>query len=344
MTSIGGTNVKSTWVTHHVPDAIEWAPVASPRVGDLLLCRVESIGIHGRVETTTGARQKLYIGDQIAVALANRYATSMLEAVAEVDGEHCDMVSASGLCGRVVRKAKKASNPTRLRIEGQAHLDGMPFNLRATAVARPTGTREHDPRWIVVVGSAMDSGKTTACASIIRGMVESGHSVGAGKLTGTASARDLGSYRDAGALPFLDFLDAGWPSTVGCTERELLEIVDLVTDTIRVAGVDCGVLEIADGVLQPDTRFLLGALTAHLGKNVEVVLTVREALSAVGGAEQLLGHGLDVAAVSGLLTNSPMACREAELALPAPCVPTSELGRFLAKRRVSSSPEVAALT
>jgi len=343
MTTIGGISVKSTWVTHRVPDGLEWAPVASPRIGDLLLCRVESLGIHGRVETTTGSRQKLYIGDRIAVALANRYATSLLEAVAEVDGEHVDMISASGLCGRVVRRAKKASNPTRLRIEAQAHLDGVPYNLRSSALARPNLTNEGQPRWIVVVGSAMDSGKTTACASIIRGLVESGHTVGAGKLSGTASARDLGSYRDAGALPFLDFLDAGWPTTVGCTERELLEVVDLVTDTIRVASVDCGVLEIADGVLQPDTEFLLGAITAHLGSSVEVVLTVREALSAVAGSERLMSSGLDLAAVSGLLTNSPMACREAEQALRAPCVPTNELGRFLATRRVAS-PTVAALT
>src|SRR5262249_30500462 len=135
MINVNGADVKSTLVTRRVPfDDIEWGPVATPAVGDLLLCKVESIGIHGRAETVAGARQKLYVGDRVIVALANRYATSLLEADAVIDGDHVDMISASGLCGRVVRRAKKASNPTRLLIEAQAYRSGAPLNLRAYAM------------------------------------------------------------------------------------------------------------------------------------------------------------------------------------------------------------------
>ena len=332
--------MKSTLITRRVPaDDIEWRPAANPRVGDLLLCTVETIGIHGRAETTTGSRRKLYTGDHVVMALANRYATSLLEAVGEIDGDHADMVSASGLCGRVVRRAKRASAPTRLRIEGQAFVDGAPYNLRSSAIPRPPGPFRREPRWIAVVGSAMDSGKTTACTSIVHGLVRAGHSVAAAKITGTASARDLGAYSDAGASPSLDFLDCGWPSTVGCSESELLEILDVLADCARASGVDSAVLEIADGVLQPDTRFLLGALGSRLG-HVEVVVTVRESLSAVAAAELLTDGGLDVAAVSGLITNSPMACFEAERAFSLTCVPTPELGRYLARR---SAPVAAAV-
>jgi hypothetical protein len=151
-------------------------------------------------------------------------------------------------------------------------------------------------------------------------------------LTGTASARDIGSFRDAGAAPFVDFLDAGWPSTVGCTEDELLEIVDLIADSARAAAADCCVLEIADGLLQPDTRFLIGALTGRLGGPIEVVLTVRESLAALAGAELVTRNGLDLAAITGLITNSPMTCQEFEREVSVKCVPTPELGRHLAKR------------
>jgi hypothetical protein len=310
-------------------------------VGDLLLCEVKAVGIHGRVETASGGRQKLYPGDHIVCSVGNRYATSLLEAVAEADKREVDMISASGLCGNVINRVKKATNPTRLKVLGQAFVDGVPLNLRTCTLTRSDGAAI-EPRWVVVVGSAMDSGKTTACASVVHNLVTTGHRVAAGKATGTASARDVGSYRDAGADPFVDFHDFGWPSTAGCSEAELLEIMRSIADTIRAADVDWGVIEIADGLLQEDTRFLLSTLTSQFGSALQVVLTVRESLSAVAGVHLLHEYSLDVAAVSGLITNSPLLCREVESAVPVACVPTPQLGRYLQDRAlVESIPAVA---
>jgi hypothetical protein len=335
----GDVAVKPTWVTRHAPAArVEWQPPHRPGVGDLLLCEVVSVGIHGRVETPLGSRERLYPDDRIVCAVGNRYATSLLEAVGEIDETEIDMVSASGLCGRVIRRTKRAGMPTRLRVLGQAFVDGAPLNLRTCVAPPPPHPVGDEPSWVVVVGSAMDSGKTTACTSLIRGLVASGHRVGAGKVTGTASARDVGSFRDAGANPVVDFLDFGWPSTVGCSGLELVRLLDSVAATIRAAGVDWGVIEIADGLLQADTRFLVETLVASLGPSVKVVLTVRESMAAVTGIEVLRSCGLDVEAVSGLITNSPLACTEVDdvLRRPGVCVPTAELGRRLARtpRRV----------
>lgn len=335
MNNFGDAAVKSTWVTRRVAtQGISWKPMRAPQVGDLLLCEVMSIGIHGRVETSSGSREKLYAGDHIVCALANRYATSLLEAVAEIGDDDVDMISASGLCGRVVNRAKRAAAPTKLRILGQAFVDDAPLNLRSTSLEVPHQPIGAEPQWVVVVGSAMDSGKTTACASIIHGLVAAGNRVGAGKVTGTASARDLGSFRDAGAQPFLDFLDFGWPSTVGCTESELLRVLDGVAESLRAARVQWGVIEIADGLLQADTKFLIGMVASHLGPAANVVLTVRESLAAVAGVDLLRTLDLDVAAVSGLITNSPLACNEVELTFPGICVPTHELGHRLARHPI----------
>src|SRR5207244_5621002 len=123
---------------------------------------------------------------------ANRYATSLLEAVACTDGDRADMVSASGLCGKVTVSTSKASSPTALRVIGHAFVGNEPLNLRMLPRPIPRAAVALEPAWIVVVGSAMDSGKTTACASLIRGLVEAGHTVGAAKVTGTASSRDFG--------------------------------------------------------------------------------------------------------------------------------------------------------
>lgn len=340
MSAFGGDGAKSTWVTRRVPTdlPVTWGPLRNPAVGDLLLCEVVTIGLHGRAETTTGGRAKLYAGDRIVCAVGNRYATSMLEAVAEVGDDHVDMVSASGLCGRVVTRSKRASTPTALRPLGQAFLDDQPVNLRSFALGAPEPALG-DPRWVVVVGSAMDSGKTTACTSIIRGLIGAGNRVGAAKLTGTASGRDFGSFRDAGASPVLDFLDAGWPSTVGCTVPELAEVLHGLTGHLRAAGVEWGVLEIADGLLQAETGLLLESLSAQLG-GVDLVVTTREGLAAVACVDLLARLGLELTAVSGLVTNSPLACREVELACSVPCVPTPELGRWLARRDRRTTPAV----
>lgn len=339
MSTFGGEDVKSTWVTRRVdPEGVAWEPVRKPGLGDLLLCEVERIGIHGRVETVSGSREKLYEGDRIVCAVGNRYATSLLEAVGEIGGAEIDLVSASGVCGRVVQRSKKATTPTQLRVLGQACVNDRPVNVRDFALGPPPTTDGVEPRWIVVVGSAMDSGKTTACASLIHGLHTAGARVGAGKVTGTASARDFGSFRDAGARPFVDFLDFGWASTAGCSESELVAILDAIAGHLRAAGVEWGVLEIADGLLQADTRFLIEHVAARLGAGTSVVLTVRESLAAVAGVEMLHAQDLHVIAVSGLITNSPLSCAEVELGCSVACVPTGDLGRRVAKGRLSLTP------
>src|SRR5207245_5126411 len=113
---------------------------------------------------------------------------------------------------------------------------------------------------------------TAASAWVIRGLAASGRRVGAAKLTGTASGRDFGAYRDAGAAPVFDFLDAGWASTARCSPAEVRDIVDLLADHLRAAPVDWAVLEVADGLLQPETNDLLEWLPGRLG-SMRVVVT-----------------------------------------------------------------------
>jgi hypothetical protein len=332
MTVIGGECVKSTWVTRTLPPElpVEWRSPHGAVSGDLLLCEVVRTGLHGRVETTSGSRQKLYAGDRIVCALANRYATSLLEAEARVDRDQADMVSASGLCGTVVAHTSKASNPTRLSLIGRAFVGNEPLNLQH--VPRPSvGVSITEPRWVVVVGSAMDSGKTTACAAVIRGLVEAGHTVGAAKVTGTASGRDFGAFRDAGAITVVDFLDAGWASTAGCTRPELCNVAEYLTGRVRATGVGWGVLEIADGLLQRETRMLL-EMVPRFSPDPQIVVTTRESLAAVAAVESLASMGLQVVALSGLMTNSPLARKEAELAAAVPSVRTNDLGTWFAER------------
>ncbi len=331
------TTTKTTWATRTVPPDLEvdWRRPVSPRTGDLLLCEVLRTGIHGRLETADGARSKIYPGDRVVYVVAGRYATSMLEAVAEVGPDSVDMITASGLCGRVVGRSRDVGTPTRLRPLGQAFVGDHPVNLRDFAVPAQVASGPTDAtRWVVVVGSSMDSGKTTACVSVIRGLVQAGQRVGAAKITGSASARDFGSFRDAGATPVVDFLDAGWPSTVGLTDVELADLLRSLTGEIQAAGIEWGVVEIADGLLQRETTALLPLVAEYL-PGADIVLTVGDALGAVAGVGLIRAASLPVTAISGIVTNSPLASREAQMATGVPTVATSQLGRHLAARAMA---------
>lgn len=296
----------------------------SPAVGDVLLCEVLQPSLHLRLETSIGGRSRLYPGDYILCSVGARYATSLLEGAAEIDGEFADLLSASGLCGRVIHRSAKTQRATSLRVVAQAYRRGRPVNLRAFRLgARRPAVKE--PAWILVVGSAMDSGKTTACTSLINGCARAGLLVGAAKLTGTASLRDLHAYRDAGAEPALDFLDCGWPSTAGCTVDELQQVAARICAELRSEGVDVAIIEVADGLLQSETSALLRRLRDRLATPT-IVLTARESLAAVAGVELLTSWGLAPAAVSGVFTSSPLAIREVEQAIDVACIPTSDLG------------------
>lgn len=318
---------KSTWVTRRIPAELhlDWEATVPPRIGDVLACEVITTGFHRRVETALGGRSQLYPGDRIMCVVGNRYATSSLEGRGLVGGEMIDMLSASGVCGTVVGRADKAGRPTRLRVLGRGMLGESALNVRSFALAPVPRTGTPEPTWLVVVGSAMDAGKTTAATSIIRGLRRHGLRVGAAKLTGTTSARDVSSFADAGAAPVVDLLDAGWPSTDGCSLPELDALVASLTGQLRVAGVDVGVLEIADGLLQRETGLLLEHLADWIGP-FRVVLAAKEALAAVAGAHRLVEQGHDVLAVTGIVTSFPLACREVEAAGGIECIRTEELG------------------
>jgi hypothetical protein len=188
-----------------------------------------------------------------------------------------------------------------------------------------------EPAWVIVLGSAMSTGKTSACASLIHGLGSAGRRVGAAKLTGTASARDVASFGDAGAATVVDFSDLGWPSTVACRVDELRDIVVRIAAHLRAANVDVAVLEIGDGLLQPETALVVDEIADILGA-VSIVLTAGESLAALAGTELLARRGHRVMAVSGVVTNSPLARREVELAGSGPCIATAALGDELAPR------------
>ena len=170
----------------------------------------------------------------------------------------------------------------------------------------------------------MNAGKTTACTGLIRGFAGIGLKVGAAKVTGTGSGNDCWALKDAGAAPVFDFTDAGHATTFGLSPAEVEAVFSCLASHLVAAGAEIMVIEIADGLLQKETAELVSS--RFFAANVDsVVFAANSAMSAKAGAECLSDWGLSVAAVSGVVTLSPLASREAAAATGLPVLTLEEL-------------------
>jgi hypothetical protein len=206
---------------------------------------------------------------------------------------------------------------------------GQVLNLRQFALKRPS--LEHPPvPTYAVVGTSMNAGKTETAAHIVRGLSLAGYRVGAAKLTGTGAGGDVWSLTDAGASMVLDFTDAGFSSTYLAQLADLEEILAVLTSQLYGAGMDCVVMEVADGLFQRETAMLLES--PHFAQAVNgLVFASPDAMGALAGTQWLEERGLPVLAVSGRMTASPLAAREAQSAVNLPVLDLEAL----------SSPEIA---
>jgi hypothetical protein len=212
-----------------------------------------------------------------------------------------------------------------LRLLGSiADIEGRPLRLADFALCEIETANK--PHVTVVCGTTMDSGKTHTVVNLIRGLKRANQSVAAIKLTGTACGRDTWKMSDAGASPVLDFIDGGHPSTYMHSLEELMGLYQLLLSHAAAEQVQQVVVEIADGVLQRETA----ALLTHKPFRETVhawVLAAGDPLAAAGAVTVMRRAGIDPIAVSGLLTCSPLAMREAEASVGVRCFTADALNQ-----------------
>ena len=286
----------------------------APRSGDLVLARVVHLGQHTKLELPEGRRSQMYRGDEIIVAYGHRYAPDQFEAEVPADLEECHLVAAGGIASRQVSKHVRVRNPTRIKPLGLlAHPDGSPLNLQdwrleSRSIPKPL------PPVLVVAGTAMNSGKTTTAAHLIQGLARAGKRVGAAKVTGTGAGGDYWQMKDAGACEVVDFTDAGHASTYLLAPPEVEKVFLHLLSHLGGLSLDAIVVEVADGILQQETSDLL-ASQGFAYYCDRLLFAACDAMGAVAGVQWLQRKGLEVAAISGALSASPLAVREASSAL-----------------------------
>ena len=191
-----------------------------------------------------------------------------------------------------------------------ANSDKQVINIASWAV-EPREPGLPRPFIIGVAGTAMNAGKSTSAAHLIKGLARAGLKVSAAKLTGTGAGGDRWLMQDAGAHEVVDFTDAGYSSTYQTTTQELEEIQSTLIKHLIHGGAEAIVLEIADGLFQQETAALLES--EKFKNQLDAVLfAAGDAMGASGGVAWLRQRNIPVVAVSGCLSSSPLAASEAE--------------------------------
>ena len=281
------------------PFTVELREQDSWETGDYVVGEVVGrAGEFSRVELRNGRMIEVVEGDLVVGAWGSRRAT--LEAVGDWsdigdDGMFNAMTSA-GLFGRVTSLAPLMPPLMRLRYVGHVTRDTVKMRMRD--FVPPIPDVEYDIPTLLIIGTSMSAGKTTAAKRIIRHLKGLGLSIVGTKLTGAGRYRDALSMWDAGADDIYDFVDVGLPTTTVDAEeyrprlRQLLSLIAARSPDIVVAEAGASPLEPYNGE----------AVLEELGDCIKCTVLCASDPYAVSGVIAGFGYKPDV--IAGIATNT----------------------------------------
>jgi hypothetical protein len=151
---------------------------------------------------------------------------------------------------------------------------------------------------LLIVGTSMSSGKTTAARITTRLLAKNGCKVAGAKLSGAGRYRDILSVQDAGADYIFDFVDVGLPSTI-VPEEEYLPKIRTLISMIANTDADVAIIEIGSSPLEPYNGNLA---IRSIAKHIKCVILCASDPYAVYGVMKSFNMRPNV--VSGPATNT----------------------------------------
>jgi hypothetical protein len=281
------------------------------RAGSVVAVRVlTDKETYNTLEDAHGRMVRLHRGDLLVGALGVRsalhgYAGEVPETVGV--GSRLALLNLGGIMGECRSWHPSVGPPFEVEVLGQVmlfphfgHRAGVPADLTLRAF---TAEGEYPQAPVIyIVGSSMDSGKTTFACALIRTLASQGLRVSGVKTTGVSLLRDTLAMQDHGAGWTCDFTDAGLASTrsgtaVSAARRIFHELAHQKQDVI--------VVETGDGLLgEYGVREILDDPTL-LSLGVATVFCAQDPVGAWGGVRLLAERwGIQVALVSGPVTDN----------------------------------------
>ena len=285
-----------------------------PCIGDVVYGSVTRIGQHSSLENASGRIHMIHNGTRAIFVFGNRYAPGYYEGlVPATTPEEVDLLARSGMIGIVQTKNSVIKDPTRVKVLGYVcNADGTVLNTRSCPKITPQGNQKSEPRarMILVCGTSMNSGKSTAASACCWALTSLGYTVRASKVTGTASLKDILHMNDAGEHPYTDFTYLGYPSTYLLPKEEVLSIFNRLDLKYANNPRNFWVVEFADGINQRETAMLPSS--PEVTSRIHRFVFYASASSGAGGGLRLLDKMFDPVpdALSGACSGSPLHVRE----------------------------------
>jgi len=255
-------------------------------------------GKYSRVELQSGRMIEVIEGDLVIGAWGSRRAT--LEAVGDWTDVGADgmfnALTAAGLFGRATSLAPLMAPLMRLRYIGHVVRGGRTVTMSDFTPSIPHVA--YDIPTLLVIGTSMSAGKTTAAKRIIRHLKGLGLHIVGTKLTGAGRYRDILAMRDAGADHVYDFVDVGLPSTIVDADEYRSRLLDLLA-LVAARNPDIVVAEAGASPLEPYN----GEVVLHvLGDHVRCTVLCASDPYAVSGV--IAGFGYEPDVVAGIAANT----------------------------------------
>ncbi|MDI9641354.1 hypothetical protein QPK87_06760 [Kamptonema cortianum] len=270
---------------------------------------------YGHLELPSGRMSKLVPGDVIVGVLGNRAAlrgfAGRIPSKLNAD-EELHLLNVGGVLGVSEGRAVGLGEPIRLQVLGAPILADRPALLSDFALPVPA-PYQNGTKIIGVVGTCMNSGKSTAASVLIRSLRARGLRVHAGKATGVGAIKDILSFRDNGAALGLSFLDCGVPSTA--FRNDVPEIYKSLISHLAEEAPDVIVIELGDGL------FGEYGVDEIIAGNPGFATTIVAANDVIGGwaaVQRLQSHNIPVSVVTGPATDNLAAVAKFQsLKIPA---------------------------
>lgn len=273
-------------------DQTEW------QQGQYVACKVAVPPGTQQVELTSGRMAEVAQGDVLIGAFGNRFAT--LEATGSWEeigsDKSMELLTSAGIFGKLSSISSYIPQLVALDYLGHIHRGNQPLSMKD--FCKTEAYPAFNTPVIMINGTSMSAGKTTAAKIVIRQLRMAGLKVIGAKLTGAGRYRDtLGMY-DSGADYVIDFVDAGLPSTV-VPGNEYIKALKYMLGNIQRQNADIVVIEIGASPMEPYNGTLA---IKYINPHVKFRLLCASDPYAVYGVMKAFGAKPDL--VCGIATNT----------------------------------------
>jgi hypothetical protein len=168
-------------------------------------------------------------------------------------GDELNILNLGGVIGKCTSFNPNVGAPYRLEILGAVmhyptfgEREPRPLVLERSADLLDPQLPASLPPIMVVVGTAMNAGKTTAICQVLRHMKRAGKTVAVAKCTGVSLLRDTLEMRDFGAAKTMSFMDLGVVTTAAADGPP---VTRAIIAALAKTSPDAILLELGDGLL-----------------------------------------------------------------------------------------------